>query len=123
MDTMKLFEKIKLLRLEKDITQQFLSESLNLPRYIISNWEQGRSEPNLSDISKLADFFECSIDYLLGREDDFGNVVISNGVTLGLEPGEEELIKNFRQLNMYQRDAISLQAKILAEDNLKVIKK
>lgn len=34
----------------------------------------GELEPNIETLSRLADFFNCSIDYLVGREDDFGNV-------------------------------------------------
>lgn len=120
---MKFSENLKFLRKEFGFTARELSQKLNCSNNLIYDWEHNRCEPSFSVLCLLSDIFNCSIDYLLGREDDLGNVVISNGVKPGLEPGEEELIKNFRQLNMYQRDAISLQAKILAEDNLKVIKK
>ena len=105
------------------LTQQDISLKLGYAKNSICAWEKGRAQPNYETLIKIAKIFNVSIDYLLGLENDLGNVVISNGVKPGLEPGEEELIKNFRQLNMYQRDAISLQAKILAEENLKVIKK
>ncbi len=100
---MKIFEKIKALRTEKNITQQFLSDSLSVPRYVISNWEQARSEPDLADISKLADFFECSVDYLLGREDDFGNIVVNTPELPGIE---KRLLNAFRVLDDDEKDKI-----------------
>ena len=120
---MNLAIKLRELRKEKGFTQTDLAKLTGLATSCISMIEIGQREASAHTIFQLAKALNVSSDYLLGLEDDFGNVVISNGVSPSLEPGEEELIKNFRQLNMYQRDAISLQAKILAEDNLKVIKK
>lgn len=48
---------------------------------------------------KLADFFQCSTDYLLGREDDIGNIVIQNETaTPQLSESEQKLLENFRAL-------------------------
>ncbi len=69
---MKLNEKIKELRKEKGITQLELSKALNVEKYIISNWEQGRSAPSAEDLTSLAVFFDISVDFLLGLEDDLG---------------------------------------------------
>ena len=48
----------------------------------VSNWENGVNEPKAEYIVRLADFFECSADYLLGREDDFGVVAGSRVANL-----------------------------------------
>ena len=74
---MRIGEKIKDLREERQLSQYQLALALNLPRYILSNIEQGRTEPNIDHLIKLADYFQCSVDELLGREDyGTGNVVI-----------------------------------------------
>ena len=65
---------LKSLRIEKGISQKVLSENLNLSRTAYSNYEQGIREPSLDIIKNIADFYNCSVDYLLGREDDFGNI-------------------------------------------------
>lgn len=73
--------KIQELRTMKKITQKELAEQIGVKNYIVANWEQGRTEPSLKDLIDLADFFECSIDYLVGRENDFGQVVVMKEVS------------------------------------------
>lgn len=79
---MSIGEKIKELREEQQLSQYQLALALQLPRYILSNIEQGRTEPNIDHLVKLANYFQCSVDELLGREDyGTGNVVVQ-GATL-----------------------------------------
>ena len=56
---------IKELRLQRKISQDTLAKSLNLPRYTIANWEQGRTEPNTEQLKLLCIFFGISADELL----------------------------------------------------------
>ena len=69
------------LRKSKNLTQKELGDKIGVMNYTIANWEQDRSKPSVDDLITLADFFECSIDYLVGREDDYGNVVINEGLS------------------------------------------
>ncbi len=64
--------KIKILREENGLTQQELAERLSRKKASVCDWEKGRCEPSIFDLIKLAEIFNCSVDYLLGREDDFG---------------------------------------------------
>ncbi len=49
-----------------------LATKLNLPdAFQIYKWRKNIQSINLSSAIKLADFFECSLDYLMGRSDDF----------------------------------------------------
>ncbi|MBR0189589.1 MAG: helix-turn-helix transcriptional regulator, partial [Clostridia bacterium] len=64
------------LRNEKDITQAELAKHLGVKNYVVANWEQRRTSPSLDDLKALADYFECSIDYIVGREDEKGNIII-----------------------------------------------
>lgn len=57
------------LRNERRITQMALSESLNLSQKTISAYEVGRIVPSAENLIKLSNFFDVSIDYLLGRSD------------------------------------------------------
>lgn len=87
---MEISKKIKELREEKQISQYQLALALELPRYILSNIEQGRTEPNLEYLVKLADYFGVTTDELLGREDyATGNIVVQ-GTTLS--PFDERLL-------------------------------
>ena len=56
------------LRLEKGLSQTGLANSLSVSKGIISMWENGKREPTLFYLTKVADFFNVSLDYLAGRE-------------------------------------------------------
>lgn len=61
-------EKIKEARMKKEITQQELSQQLNISRSAISNWESGRNYPDLETIVCLSDILGISLNKLL-RDD------------------------------------------------------
>lgn len=59
---------LRILRENSKQTQQECALNLGLPRTTYCYYEQGRSEPNISTLIKIADYFGCSVDYLLGHE-------------------------------------------------------
>lgn len=56
------------LRQEKNIGQVELAYKINVSKGTISFWENGLREPTMSNLVALADFFEVTLDYLVGRE-------------------------------------------------------
>lgn len=62
-------ERLKELRIEKELGQVELANALNVSKGIISLWENGLREPKLSNLIALAKFFEVSLDYLVGFTD------------------------------------------------------
>lgn len=62
-----LAEKLISLRENHDIYQKELAAYLNVSVATISNYEKGVHEPNMETLCKLADFYNVSTDYLLGR--------------------------------------------------------
>lgn len=60
-------EIIKSLRVEKGLSQKQLAEVLNVAQNTVSNWENGTREPDLPTIRKLAEYFNVSTDFLLGK--------------------------------------------------------
>jgi len=68
---MKFNERLKEMREEEKYSQAQLAKELDLPRYTISDWEQGRAEPDTEMLKKIADFFCVSLDYVLGRSEDY----------------------------------------------------
>lgn len=62
-------ERLKNLRLEKNLGQIQLAKELDVGKSIISLWEQGKCEPTLSKLISIARFFDVSLDYLAGLED------------------------------------------------------
>lgn len=62
-------EKLKELRIEKGLSQRKLGEILGVCNQTVSFWETGSREPDLDALKEIADYFNVSADYLLGRED------------------------------------------------------
>lgn len=58
---------LKSIRKEKNVTQEELAKVLNMKRTSISGYETGRKEPDFKTLSEIADYFNVSTDYLLGR--------------------------------------------------------
>ena len=62
-------ERIKELRLEKNLTQTQLGEIIGVKHFSIYSYEKGRACPEMRGLVALADYFEVSMDYLAGRTD------------------------------------------------------
>ncbi|MCX7747318.1 MAG: helix-turn-helix domain-containing protein [Clostridia bacterium] len=60
-------EIIKKLRVEKDLTQDELAKVLNVKRSTVSGYESGRNEPSYEILQKLSDYFDVTVDFLLGK--------------------------------------------------------
>ena len=64
-----LSERLKMLRMEKQMTQKELAQATGLSQSAIAYWENGKSLPNALAVIALAKFFHVSIDYLIGFKD------------------------------------------------------
>lgn len=58
---------IRYLRQKNNLTQVELAAKMGVKQNTLSAWETGSSNPELCSAVRLADFFEVSLDYLLGR--------------------------------------------------------
>lgn len=66
---MELKQRLKELRLEKNMTQADIARLMNMSKMAVSHWEKGNSEPSIEQLKILAKFFDVSIDYLVGYSD------------------------------------------------------
>jgi len=62
-------DRIKILRLENDFTQKYIAEVLDITDRYYQKYEYGKVKPSQANLIKLADFYNVSTDYLLGRTD------------------------------------------------------
>lgn len=62
-------KKLRELRKEKGISQKDLGNVLNVCNQAVSFWETGSREPDLDTLREIAEYFETSVDYLLGLTD------------------------------------------------------
>ena len=64
------------MRIENGLTRQELNERLGIGQATIACYENGQRDPQIQILIAYADYFECSLDFLVGRTDDFGNIIV-----------------------------------------------
>lgn len=62
--------RLKELRKSKGISQLRLATDLNTTQNTISRYETGEREPGIDELIKIADYFNVSVDYLIGRSEN-----------------------------------------------------
>lgn len=63
------YQRIQDLRIDHDLTIKELSSILGLHRDVYARYEKGIRDFPIDILMKLADYYNCSIDYLVGRSD------------------------------------------------------
>lgn len=96
--------RLKELREQNGKLQREVASSLNRSKECISAWELGKTEPSIDDLKKLADYFNCSVDYLIGREDEFG--VIKNSAASSGDQKDCELLRLFHRYDKTKKQKI-----------------
>ena len=107
--------RIKELRLEKGITQNDLAKSIGVTGKSVWAYENKIAVPPLDVLIKLANFFQCSLDYLCGRSDDFGNVILT-APAAELTKDEKALLALYRTLSEKNRMRVTAYAEIRSEE-------
>jgi transcriptional regulator with XRE-family HTH domain len=90
-------DRISHLRETAKLTQEELANRLGITRAALSHYETGRREPDYETLVKFADFFEVSLDYLVGRTDKPDQVLDENFTEFldSLELSDENILKKF----------------------------
>ena len=68
-------ENIIFLRKRNGMTQEALSERINVSRQTVAKWERGESEPDCSSLMRLSTLFNVTIDALVGNVDEDQKIV------------------------------------------------
>lgn len=92
---------------EKGINQSKLAKNTSISTGNISDWKNGKSMPSAVKLDELANYFDCSVDYLLGRVKNPNsystnnvNIPISEtSATLELDPTTQVLVEHFNKLS------------------------
>ncbi len=97
---MNLSEILKDLRIESNLTQKELAAKLKIGQSTIVGYEKGEREPTVTNLSLYADFFEVSLDFLTGRENDYGARTATTTAPMGesMTTEERKLVEQYRQL-------------------------
>ena len=86
--------RIRELRLERGLLQRDVAEKLGVSTQSYGNYENWINKPDPETLSKLADLFAVSVDYLLCREDEFRMPTQKEAISRG----EWELLEAYRAL-------------------------
>ena len=103
---------IKLLRKERGITQKQAAEDLGVSQALLSHYEKGIRECGLDFVVRVADYYNVSCDYLLGRSAE------RNGMMLSAEdlPNPEKM-----KDNVYHGSVLPTMNKKLISNSLNVL--
>lgn len=88
-------ERLTRLRKDRNLTQTEIANRLHISRSTYAQYEVERRVPEYGTLEKMADFFEVSIDYLVGRTDERNRVLSEDArVTIDLlHLDDEEILK------------------------------
>lgn len=78
---------IKFFREKKNITQSELADKLCVTRQAVSNWENGKTEPDIEMLNKIASVLEISIEELIYGFKRETNIINTKNVTENITKG------------------------------------
>ncbi|GAU79491.1 transcriptional regulator [Fusibacter sp. 3D3] len=88
--------RLKQLRKENSLTQKELADKLNISKGSIAMYETGKRSPDNDILSSIADFFDVSTDYLLGRSNirRYSEEILAFNTTEHLTDADLKLVKD-----------------------------
>ena len=86
--------RISSLRIQNNLTQKELAEKININHTVLSRMETGERPIKDDELLKLADYFDVTTDYLLGRS---SNPKLSRKNELDIQKNLQEMKDNFNQ--------------------------
>ena len=93
-----IMKNLKMMRKECGFTQKNFADALNISQQCYSDYENERTNPDIATLIQIADLLKTSTDYLLGRTDDLGDIVIQGENNFPTSLLEQRLILDFRKL-------------------------
>ena len=90
-------EKLKALRHEKNMTQEYVAERMNVARSTIAGYETKNRQPSHEKLSAFANLFHVTIDYLLDDEEP-SYITADESRTMPYDA--QELLRRFRRLSI-----------------------
>ena len=86
------------------ISQKQLAETIGVSQQSINKYENHNIEPDIGTLIRMAEYFNTSVDYLIGHTDIQRKVECVTAYELNLR--ESHLVDSFRKLNNKQKDCV-----------------
>lgn len=96
---------LRILREEKGISQQKLGEIIGISQQSVNKYENHNIEPDINTLKLLADYFNTSVDFIIGYTDIRHK--IESVTAMDLNDDETEHINKYRNLSGKQKDSIN----------------
>lgn len=105
MDQIKIGTFLKLIRKEKNLTQEQLAEQLGVSNRTVSRWENGNNMPDISLLSEIAEFYDVSIPELIYGERKSENMreeakEVAETMSDYAKAEKETLVKSIRNMSL-----------------------
>ena len=97
---------LRKLRVNKGISQQQLATALGVTQQSVNKYENHKVEPDIYMLTKMADFFGTTLDYLVGYEKTHQDASYTE--QRSLSPEEAAFLDKYRILSPRQKDSIRL---------------
>ena len=104
---------LKLLRREYGISQQKLADALGSSQQSINQYENHSIEPDIEMLCRMADYFESSVDFIVGHTEIRRR--IESTEAYDLNEAESALIRRYRALSPRERDCVNHVIEVLME--------
>lgn len=101
-----MIKNLKKLRTKKGISQQQLANAIGTSQQSINKYENHKIEPDIDTLIAFADFFNTSVDYLIGHTEI--NHVIEKVTHYDLNADESALIDGYRKLSEKEKISIKM---------------
>lgn len=111
--------KLKLhdLRKEKKASQNDIAKILGVTRQAYSRYELGDHELGYNALTKLAKYFDVSIDYLLGNSTYFYPDSVKQSTAPALSPDEQEILTLYQSLRPSSKEDLKIYLRALSESS------
>ena len=96
------------LRYKRGYSQRELARRLNVSQTAVSQWETGRTYPDIETLVKLADFYGTTTDYILGRTDNPLSMIPGDTPYVECTPFERSLLESYRKADQVTQSNIAL---------------
>ena len=92
-----MIDRLKNLRSSRKLSQKDFAQALDVSQQTVASWENGRTEPSNAALTAIADYFNVSADYLLGRD---------TSTAPSLSDEQKKLLSGFDTLNSAGRNLL-----------------
>lgn len=110
--------RLKSLRKENGYTQEDVAKKLGLTKSAYGYYEQGKTVPDAHTLSKLANIFDVSVDYLLGRTNEKNTDNKNNKLNIDKNEKDIEELLEETMSQILDQDGLMLSGQIVDDNDL-----